>query len=187
MQTDTHPCLHSLTGLLCLATCWLPWPFSNADLVVEATGLDLLKEEQRCIYISFQTPESLPVRAVWFGCCALGSGCSASPHATSCSASFFLFLTISPVLLLTRSLGCQLCWRTCRAHRFLFVCLLPPASESLQSSWICSSSRVAACCVGEPAELTGFAQIVLAQRRIESVRPCSKRARFAFRASSISI
>jgi len=53
----------SLTGLLCLATCWLPWPFNNADLLIEATGLDLLKEEQRCIFISFQTPkpDSMPV------------------------------------------------------------------------------------------------------------------------------
>ncbi|KAF5836850.1 hypothetical protein DUNSADRAFT_5341 [Dunaliella salina] len=51
---------HSMTGMLCLLSCWLPWPFSNVDLIVDAVGLNFLREKQRCLFLTFQSPLSLP-------------------------------------------------------------------------------------------------------------------------------
>lgn len=54
-----------MTGLLCLATVWLPWPFNNADIVLEATGIDFLRSAEKCLFITFRTPAAVPVR--WQG------------------------------------------------------------------------------------------------------------------------
>lgn len=51
---------HSPSDLLCLAVLWMPWPLSNIDLLVEASGCDMLDSNQAFV-IAMQTPKELMV------------------------------------------------------------------------------------------------------------------------------
>lgn len=46
----------SLVELLVYASVWLPWPFAERDVLIQAVGMDMLAEEG-CLAISFSSPD----------------------------------------------------------------------------------------------------------------------------------
>lgn len=56
----------SLVDLLVYASVWMPWPFAERDVCIQAVGVDML-EEDGALAISFASPDTMPVR--WNALC----------------------------------------------------------------------------------------------------------------------